>query len=40
VPNVLEVSIGHALVCESFDYGLESTIDRYLAIITETALTP
>jgi pyridoxine 5-phosphate synthase len=35
VPNVLEVSIGHALVCESFDYGLEGTIDRYLAIIAE-----
>lgn len=39
VPNVLEVSIGHALVCESFDYGLDGTIDRYLAIIAETSLT-
>ena len=40
VPNVLEVSIGHALVCESFDYGLEGTIDRYLAIIAESSLNP
>ena len=39
VPDVLEVSIGHALVCESFDHGLEGTIDRYLAIIAESALT-
>jgi pyridoxine 5-phosphate synthase len=34
VPSVLEVSIGHALVCESFDYGLEATIDRYLGIVS------
>lgn len=41
VPNVLEVSIGHALVCESFDYGLEGAIDRYLAIIAKShASTP
>ena len=33
VPNVLEVSIGHAFVCEAFDYTLEGTIDRYLAIV-------
>lgn len=32
VPNVLEVSIGHAVICESFDYGLEGTLDRYLRI--------
>ncbi len=32
VPNVLEVSIGHAFVCEAFDYTLEGTIDRYLTI--------
>ena len=35
VPDVLEVSIGHAAVCESFDYGLEGTLDRYLAIVTQ-----
>jgi pyridoxine 5-phosphate synthase len=33
VPNVLEVSIGHAVVCESFDTGLEATLDAYLAIV-------
>jgi pyridoxine 5-phosphate synthase len=32
VPGVLEVSIGHAFICECFDFGLEGTVDRYLAI--------
>lgn len=32
VPGVLEVSIGHALVCECFDFTLEGTLERYLAI--------
>jgi pyridoxine 5-phosphate synthase len=32
VPNVLEVSIGHALMVESFDYGWEETLRRYCAI--------
>jgi pyridoxine 5-phosphate synthase len=33
VPNVLEVSIGHAFVCEAFDFTLEGAIDRYLTIV-------
>ncbi len=33
VPQVLEVSIGHAVVCESLDDGLEATLDRYLALV-------
>ena len=33
VPGVMEVSIGHALVCESFEYGLAETIRRYKRII-------
>ncbi|HEY6725090.1 MAG TPA: pyridoxine 5'-phosphate synthase [Polyangiaceae bacterium] len=33
VPEVLEVSIGHAVVCEALDLGLEPTIQRYLAIV-------
>ena len=33
VPGVLEVSIGHAFICECFDFGLEGTVDRYLAVI-------
>jgi pyridoxine 5-phosphate synthase len=36
VPGVLEVSIGHAVVCESFDYTLEGAIDRYLGIVGRT----
>jgi pyridoxine 5-phosphate synthase len=31
--NILEVSIGHALTVECFDYGLEGTIKRYLDIL-------
>jgi pyridoxine 5-phosphate synthase len=37
VPNVLEVSIGHAVVCESFDYTFEGTLERYLGIVNEVA---
>jgi pyridoxine 5-phosphate synthase len=33
VPDVLEVSIGHAFVCECFDHTLEGTVERYLAIV-------
>ena len=35
VPNLLEVSIGHALICESLYAGLEATVKRYLAILAE-----
>ena len=30
VPNLLEVSIGHALICESLYFGLENVIKMYL----------
>ena len=30
VPNLLEVSIGHALICDALYLGLENTIQRYL----------
>ena len=30
IPNLLEVSIGHALVCDALYYGLENTIGMYL----------
>jgi pyridoxine 5-phosphate synthase len=33
-PGVLEVSIGHAFICECFDHTLEGTVDRYLRIVT------
>ncbi len=32
VPHVLEVSIGHALICDSLYYGLQNTIGMYLAL--------
>lgn len=30
IPNLIEVSIGHALICESLYLGLETTIQKYL----------
>lgn len=30
VPNLLEVSIGHAIICDSLWYGLENTVQMYL----------
>jgi pyridoxine 5-phosphate synthase len=30
VPNLLEVSIGHALVCESLYLGVENVVNMYL----------
>jgi pyridoxine 5-phosphate synthase len=33
VPGISEVSIGHAIVVESFDYGFENTLERYLRIV-------
>jgi pyridoxine 5-phosphate synthase len=35
IPNILEVSIGHAIVVESFDHGFEATLGRYLEIVGE-----
>ncbi|HJL58652.1 MAG: pyridoxine 5'-phosphate synthase [Pelagibacteraceae bacterium] len=32
IPMIKEVSIGHALVCDAFEYGLKNTIQKYLAI--------
>ena len=31
VPNVLEVSIGHALIGDALEFGLPDTIRKYLA---------
>jgi pyridoxine 5-phosphate synthase len=33
IPNVLEVSIGHALITEAIELGIETTITRYLEIV-------
>lgn len=35
LPNVEEVSIGHALICDALEYGMEQTIKRYLRITGE-----
>jgi pyridoxine 5-phosphate synthase len=31
VPNVLEVSIGHALIADALEFGLPATVKKYLA---------
>lgn len=35
VPNVLEVSIGHALVADALEFGYRDTVQRYLRCIAE-----
>ena len=32
IPTIKEVSIGHALVCDTFDCGLEQTLKKYLSL--------
>jgi pyridoxine 5-phosphate synthase len=32
LPNIIEVSIGHALVVEAIEHGIGNVIERYLAI--------
>lgn len=34
IPGLLEVSIGHALICDALYYGLENTIQMYLRQLT------
>ena len=34
IPSLKEVSIGHALVCDTFQYGLQNTINKYISIIS------
>jgi pyridoxine 5-phosphate synthase len=38
IPNLLEVSIGHALICDALYYGLEHTIKLYLRQIDDAML--
>jgi pyridoxine 5-phosphate synthase len=33
VPNVLEVSIGHALIADAIEFGLNATVKKYLSAI-------
>jgi len=30
VPGLLEVSIGHALICDALEFGMENTVRMYL----------
>ena len=32
INDIEEVSIGHALICDTFEYGLEKTIKKYLSL--------
>ena len=34
INNIKEVSIGHALICDTFEFGLEKTIKKYLEILS------
>jgi pyridoxine 5-phosphate synthase len=40
VPNVLEVSIGHALIADALEFGLAQTVQKYLAVCSATFLRP
>ena len=33
ITNIKEVSIGHALICDTFDFGLKETIKKYFSLI-------
>ena len=33
IPDIKEVSIGHAIVCDAFEFGLKNTIEKYLSVI-------
>jgi pyridoxine 5-phosphate synthase len=35
MPGLLEVSIGHALICESLYFGLENVINQYIAKLSK-----
>ncbi len=35
IPEIKEVSIGHALICEALEFGMEETIKRYLDVLSK-----
>ena len=37
IPWIAEVSIGHALICEALEQGLETTVHGYLDILKKSA---
>jgi pyridoxine 5-phosphate synthase len=38
VPGIMEVSIGHALIAEAIEMGLENTVKEYLKVLAQTKL--
>lgn len=36
IPNLLEVSIGHALICDALEYGMSNTVKMYLNQLKES----
>ena len=36
VPGILEVSIGHALIADALEMGLENTVNEYLRVLAQT----
>jgi pyridoxine 5-phosphate synthase len=40
IPEVKEVSIGHALICEALEFGMKDTIEGYLKILSDCKLNP
>jgi pyridoxine 5-phosphate synthase len=37
IPDLLEVSIGHALICESIELGLKNVVEHYLKLLNQPA---
>jgi len=35
IPNLLEVSIGHAIICDSLYFGLENVIQMYQRLLKD-----
>ncbi len=35
IPGILEVSIGHALICEALETGLRETVEAYLKVLSK-----
>jgi pyridoxine 5-phosphate synthase len=40
IPNILEVSIGHALIADALEMGLQATVKAYLAVLARTPARP
>ncbi|WP_309476529.1 pyridoxine 5'-phosphate synthase [Scytonema millei] len=38
IPNILEVSIGHALIADALDMGLSTAVKEYLKVLSESKI--